>query len=746
MLLAATSVPESFQRTLMDRTDIDQGLITGIGALLNYSIGTSVQSAIDSAAMPLVGGGRDRAEGDDMRARRMAIALDLGAIATGLAIQSALKQEPGESLERASGRTAGYWLTAGAGAGLSAALLEEIIEQVGTTPRRKRFLDVVLPSSALVAGGVALRSRLDQWHASTATGDEHAAAVAAAKFSVGKSMGMSAGVSFVLAGLTAIERRFAGLVAGSISKILPGSKRFWRPAGHAATLAVLGKGIHIAVEQAYAKIEDKAELIEPAFSEQPTTSLVSGSPESAVKWETLSKQGRRNVSTYLRAQWIEAVMGTKAICEPIRVFVGEDSAPSEVERVNLAVEELERTGAFDRSLLMVISPTGTGYTNYVAVESAEYMTLGDMASVTLQYAKRPSFLSLDREGEGRIQYRMLLEKIHAKLRQRPKTMRPRLVLFGESLGAWTSEDAFRDRGTKGLLDLGVDRALWIGSPFGSRWRTQVLGEDRPDTDPSLVGEFNDFGEVMAMPDGAWEKLRYVMISHDNDAVVHFSPSLIVQAPDWLQDAAKRPATVPKTERWISPTTFLQTLVDMKNAANVVPGQFEAKGHDYRADLPQFVRFTYDLTASDTQMERINVALRRFELERAQLAKEEKPGGFAELVNTVQAEQEPFDASANGDATPKASKPKSSTAKRSTSKTSSAKRSSAKSTATSTAKSAAKTSARSSAAKSSAKKSSATKRASAKRASAKETTAKRSTTRKKPATGEGSDAAPDAPSE
>ena len=38
--------------------------------------------------------------------------------------------------------------------------------------------------------------------------------------------------------------------------------------------------------------------------------------------------------------------------------------------------ELERTGAFDRSLLVLVSPTGTGYVNYVAVAALQYLALG----------------------------------------------------------------------------------------------------------------------------------------------------------------------------------------------------------------------------------------------------------------------------------------------------------------------------------------------------------------------------------
>ncbi len=150
------------------------------------------------------------------------------------------------------------------------------------------------------------------------------------------------------------------------------------------------------------------------------------------------------------------------------------------------------------------------------------------------------------------------------------------MLFGESLGAWTSQDAFAHRGTQGLLDAGVDGAIWIGTPYMSKWKNEVLSSDRPDVDPSLVGRFNDFGELEALAPAARQRLRYVMITHANDAVGHFGLDLLVRVPDWLGPAKTRAATVPGAEQWRSPTTFVQTLVDMKNAANVVPGQFEAR--------------------------------------------------------------------------------------------------------------------------------------------------------------------------
>jgi len=72
---------------------------------------------------------------------------------------------------------------------------------------------------------------------------------------------------------------------------------------------------------------------------------------------------------------------------------------------------------------------------------------------------------------------------------------------------------------------------------------------------------------------------------------------------------------------------------MKNAMNVVPGEFVANGHDYRADLARFVREVYDLPCTDSQIERVEAALRKYELIRQQLteaAKQEEPAVSANV--------------------------------------------------------------------------------------------------------------------
>ncbi|HEY4603218.1 MAG TPA: alpha/beta-hydrolase family protein, partial [Blastococcus sp.] len=358
-------------------------------------------------------------------------------------------------------------------------------------------------------------------------------------------------------------------------------------------------------------------------------------PGSLVPWASLGREGRRHAVASVRARplperpagvpdlSIETVMGEPARAEPVQVYVGLDSAPSARERVDLALAEMERTGAFDRSLIMLVSPTGTGYVNYVAVAAAQYLALGDVATVTLQYSRRPSPLSLAMIRPAREQNRLLWLRVLERIHDRPGP-RPRVVLFGESLGAHTSQDVFLHWGTIGPSALGIDRALWIGTPYGSGWMREVTGEDRPDVDRDTVAVVNDFAQFEDLGPERRARVRYVLLSHDNDGVTKFGPDLLWTPPRWLgpdrppleRADGRSPRGIPPAMRWRPITTFFQTFVDMKNAQ--IPGPYRAWAHEYRADLPRFISEVYGLAATQEQLGRIEEALQRRESVREEL--------------------------------------------------------------------------------------------------------------------------------
>ncbi len=126
--------------------------------------------------------------------------------------------------------------------------------------------------------------------------------------------------------------------------------------------------------------------------EQPQQPTRSGSPASLVPWETLGREGRSFVAGGRSPQEL-AEAGARPPLDPIRVYVGLQSALTVQQRADLAVGELERTGAFGRSVLAIVTTTGTGWVNAPAPESLELLHGGDTAIVATQYSYLPSWLS-----------------------------------------------------------------------------------------------------------------------------------------------------------------------------------------------------------------------------------------------------------------------------------------------------------------------------------------------------------------
>jgi uncharacterized membrane protein len=291
--------------------------------------------------------------------------------------------------------------------------------------------------------------------------------------------------------------------------------------------------------------------------------------------------------------------------------VGLEAAPTVEGRVDLALAELDRAGGLQRSWLLIASPTGTGYVNYAAAGALEFLTRGDCATLAMQYSQRPSPLSLDRVKHGRAQFASLMDALTPRLEAIPKDQRPKVVLFGESLGAWTSQDAFLGRGTRGLIDAGIDFAIWIGTPHESKWKDQVE-TGGPGVDHRVVGAFDRIEDLETLSPEARGHLRYVMVTHTNDGVALFGPELLVQQPEWLGHPETRPRKIPRGQRWIPITSFVQTLIDTKNAARVVPGKFEAEGHDYRADIVPFFNAVLRFDERPELLERMREALEQEE--------------------------------------------------------------------------------------------------------------------------------------
>ena len=142
--------------------------------------------------------------------------------------------------------------------------------------------------------------------------------------------------------------------------------------------------------------------------------------------------------------------------------------------------------------------------------------------------------------------------------------------------------------------------------------------DPKKTDPGdEVAEVASYAEWLALPPGERARRRYVLLSHHEDPITRFEPALIVQEPGWLGPVSGRPPGISHLTSWYPLTTFVLTLVDVKNAMSVTPGTFAARGHDYRADLARMVSEAYQLPVTDDELLAVERALRRREAHWAQ---------------------------------------------------------------------------------------------------------------------------------
>jgi hypothetical protein len=541
--------------------------------------------------------------------RQLATRALIGAAGTALA---ALPERHGERLWMASARSAGRLLRAGA-AGGAVHDLGRAVQERYPTQRAMRPLAV----SAALSGGLVW------WGARRLRSSE--AAVQRWPLPQTTTLPATLATSYAVTAVgTGMTRGFVWSRGALEAYFGPGPSR--RVLARLANAGIWAAGAMAAYNAGVAYVGRANEKVDPGYATAPASPLVSGSADSLVPFADLGQQGRRYVTDVVTPELIEAVMGEKAVAQPIRTYVGFNSEPIyQTGRAELALAELDRTGAFDRSHLLLVSPTGTGWVDHTLIETAEFLTRGDIATCCIQYGRYPSFLSVQKVALGQGQFRLLLWGIKQRLAERPPERRPRVLVFGESLGAWTSSDVVMFQGIQGFDHYGIDRALWVGLPWLAKWSRSGMARGSSTLVPAgTVGVFDRYEQLAALGEEERARLRAVILSHDNDPIAVLGPELLIRQPTWLANG-RRGRGVPESMHWRPLITFIQTAMDAANAMVSVPGQFGSFGHDYRADMVRFVRDAYALpAASEQQLGRIEETLRSLELERAQRIKARDP--------------------------------------------------------------------------------------------------------------------------
>lgn len=321
---------------------------------------------------------------------------------------------------------------------------------------------------------------------------------------------------------------------------------------------------------------------------QPQVPERSGSPQSRSSWRAVGGQGRVFLGRGPSRTDIEAVTG-RAAMEPIRVYAGmPEEGQSLQSAADLVVEELHRTGAFDRAVILIATSTGSGWVDEWQVQPLEYLTRGNCATASMQYSFVPSSINfltdLDVSEEAAV---ILFETIRRAVDEIPEDRRPALFVCGESLGAYASQHVF-----SGIVDVlsRTDGALWVGTPAFTPMHaelTAIRHRGSPEVAPVVANgrhvrfvnvPENLWADVYGRELGDWNYPRVVYAQHPSDPVVWWNSELVWHKPDWISE--KVDGDVSPHMQYTRGATYIQVLVDMP-VAGTAPG---GHGHTYHEEL------------------------------------------------------------------------------------------------------------------------------------------------------------------
>lgn len=344
------------------------------------------------------------------------------------------------------------------------------------------------------------------------------------------------------------------------------------------------------------------DITDPPGATPPLETTRSGSPDSLIKWDRLGRAGKRFVHEGPRRADIETFTGRPAK-DPVRAYVGLRYDDDTTQQADLALLELQRTGAFSRKLLVIATPTGTGWVQNGAIAPLEYLHDGDVATVSVQYSYLPSPQSLILQpGLAQDSAAIVFDTIYRYWKTLPAETRPRLYLFGLSLGSLGSETSVP------LYAFVTDRfhgALWAGPTFRNpMWKRVQL--NRNTDSPAWQPQFENGELVRVFGPGStgrtqseeWSPIRAVFLVNPSDPIVFFEENMWSREPEWMRPP--RGPDVADSFKWLPVISFFQVAVDMLSSANIPAGH----GHNYavRDYVEAWAAVTArdDWTAQDTK--------------------------------------------------------------------------------------------------------------------------------------------------
>ena len=399
--------------------------------------------------------------------------------------------------------------------------------------------------------------------------------------------GGAVAVFLVLLWLVRLASWLVAQLSGRLVRFLPGPQAllvsilltaviFWNIGN-----GVIIKGALNTADRIYAGLDGRFEEASP----RPQDPRKTGAAGSLVDWDSLGRMGRAMVAAGPDQARITALTGDEAM-EPLRVYIGLNSAPDPEARALLALQELLRINAFSRSALVIATPTGTGWVDPAGQQALEYLLSGDVATASVQYSYLASWIALLTNPDYGVETaRAVFAAVYGHWRELPSDARPALFLNGLSLGSLNSN---LSHDLHQVVGDPFNGALWVGPPFSSPTWLEVTRNRNPGS-PAWLPSYRDGSAVRFMNQtgltsdiaAPWGRFRILYLQHASDAVVFFDPRATWRRPRWMADP--RGPDVSPGFRWLPIVTVLQLGVDIMTAIKPPDGF----GHSY--DFTSYAR-------------------------------------------------------------------------------------------------------------------------------------------------------------
>ncbi len=141
------------------------------------------------------------------------------------------------------------------------------------------------------------------------------------------------------------------------------------------------------------------------------------------------------------------------------------------------VDALVADGGFAKDVVMIALPTGSGWVDPDQVDAVEDWADGDVATVSVRYARTPSAVAyLMRPDLAESSATALLQEVLDRIEGLPEDRRPDVIVQGQSLGVGAGTAAVKN------VTAPVAAQLWQGRPGTV---------DAPEQDKCTVDQVND---------------------------------------------------------------------------------------------------------------------------------------------------------------------------------------------------------------------------------------------------------------